>query len=299
LSKVKNSFDLWFYGREFLASSLFHEIGHHYYLTVLQKSRDSQQADEHDAMAYQDEYLNRAFSRRLNRASIHKDYQTLFGVRVGRALSEKSKRKEQVDTSIKRAETCRQSGQYEEAVEELTAAMELEPCNDQLYFYRGTAYGLANDFDRAVQDLIRAVRLNPGCTGAFYNIAWTYGKMGKHEEAITYLNRYIAINTEDWEAYLFRGYRYLEMQMNRQAGEDFEVVCSIKPDEYKPYYAKACLAAVENNAEEACKWLQEAVAKGLSDPEARKSDSYLDNIRLMPAYQAILSRLEDQRSAVT
>jgi len=126
-SAIKDGFCLWFFGRMFLASTLFHEIGHHYYVTVLHKVRDTEEANEADARAYQDEYLSRISSFRLNAARLRKEYLFVFGDRVSWFLNERLKRKKLVDAAVARAKVCQEEGECDAAIKELTEAIGLDP----------------------------------------------------------------------------------------------------------------------------------------------------------------------------
>ena len=61
------------------------------------------------------------------------------------------------------------NGQYEQAIQDLTKAIEIDPIYPQSYYLRGTAYMGINEYDMAIADLDKAVALGikgqdiPGC----------------------------------------------------------------------------------------------------------------------------------------
>ena len=56
----------------------------------------------------------------------------------------------------------------------------------------------------------------------------------------------------------------------------------------------ACLTSIENDPNEACKWLRQAIEKGFSDTERLRADTDFDNIRFTSGYKEILGLLETQ-----
>src|SRR5208337_3678969 len=50
---------------------------------------------------------------------------------------------------------------FGEAVRCFTEAIRFEPNNDEVYFYRGLAYGHKGEFDKAIADFTETIRLKP------------------------------------------------------------------------------------------------------------------------------------------
>jgi tetratricopeptide (TPR) repeat protein len=291
-SAIKDRFCLWFFGRPFLASTLFHEIGHHYFMTVLHKLRETEEAYEADASAYQDEYLRRMSWFRLNAARLRREYLFVFGDRVRWFLNERLNRKKLVDAAVAHAKASREAGECEAAIKELTEAIGLDPPNDEVLFYRGLAYCRIGKYDDALRDFMRAVRLRPTCTAAYYYIGSLYGEMNMCDQAFAYFSRYVRMRPDDANGYTYRGYAYMGMKMNSEAGEDFARARSMSPEAFEPYYGTACLMSIENDPNEACKWLRQAIEKGFSDAERLTTDTDFDNIRFTSGYKEILGLLE-------
>jgi len=62
------------------------------------------------------------------------------------------------------------------------------------YVVRGYAYIKVQQFERAVEDLTAAIRLNPGFDEAYSNRAIAYGNMGRHEQALADFNKALDLN---------------------------------------------------------------------------------------------------------
>ena len=93
---------------------------------------------------------------------------------------------------------------YARAIEELNAAIALEPGNALAYSRRGDAYLRTKDYERALPDLNRALELDPNDTDLF-NRAAVYSATGKLPEALTQLNALLEKNPDDGDCLYQRG----------------------------------------------------------------------------------------------
>jgi Flp pilus assembly protein TadD len=208
-------------------------------------------------------------------------------------LNERLKRKKLVDAAVARAKVCQEEGECDAAIKELTEAIGLDPPNDELLFYRGLVYCRIGKYDE-LRDFMRAVRLRPTCTAAYYYIGFLYGEMNMCDQALSYFNRYVRTKPDEANGYTCRGYAYMRMKRNSETGEDFARARSMSPEAFEPYYGMACLMSIENDPNEACKWLRQAIEKGFSDTERLRADTDFDNIRFTSGYKEILGLLETQ-----
>ncbi|MCB1417681.1 MAG: tetratricopeptide repeat protein [Notoacmeibacter sp.] len=70
----------------------------------------------------------------------------------------------------------RKGGEFDQAITDLTKAVELDPQYDWAYAERGSAYSEQGEFDLAIADFTKAVEHNP----QYY---WAFGKRGEaHKE---------------------------------------------------------------------------------------------------------------------
>eukprot|EP01027_Heterolobosea_sp_BB2_P027027 GEZU01042208.1.p1 GENE.GEZU01042208.1~~GEZU01042208.1.p1 ORF type:complete len:340 (-),score=156.89 GEZU01042208.1:98-985(-) len=76
------------------------------------------------------------------------------------------------------------SGQFKEAIECYTKAIELNPDNSIYYNNRAAAYTHTGEYQKAVKDCEKAVALNPKYSKAFSRMGTAYFYMGKYKEAI-------------------------------------------------------------------------------------------------------------------
>jgi len=67
---------------------------------------------------------------------------------------------------------------YDEVINALSKAIELDPDNYTLYFVLGQSYENMKDFDKAVQGYSKAIELNPEYSDAIYNLGALYFNKG-------------------------------------------------------------------------------------------------------------------------
>ncbi len=92
-------------------------------------------------------------------------------------------------------------GDYDKAISECTAAIRLDPKNDQPYLNRGSAYLLIGENDKAIGDFDQAIRLNPKNAPPYSNRAHAYAAKGNYNEAIKGYQQAIKVEPENGDAY--------------------------------------------------------------------------------------------------
>ena len=80
---------------------------------------------------------------------------------------------------------CADRGEYDQAIADFTAAIELHPQYAQAYNNRGLAYLRQGDYDRAIADCTTAIELNPQLVEAYNNLGLAYYGQGEYNEAIS------------------------------------------------------------------------------------------------------------------
>ena len=126
-------------------------------------------------------------------------------------------------------ESYRLMGQYDQALQNLDRAIELEPKNDGAIANRGQTYRLMERYEEALQDFDRAIELEPKNDGAIANRGETYRLTERYEEALQDFDRAIELNpTNDW-AIASRGETYRLMERYQEALQDFDRAIEIDP----------------------------------------------------------------------
>lgn len=103
------------------------------------------------------------------------------------------------------------------------------------YTNRGIALGQAGKVEDAIRDLSRAIEIKPNMTEAYYNRALGYSFEGRNTDAIRDLTEAIRLAPAYIDAYHNRGVAYANLADYESAIEDFKKVTELNPS-YGPAY---------------------------------------------------------------
>ena len=125
--------------------------------------------------------------------------------------------------------TAQQRGQYSEAIQDLTKAIESKEDYAEAYLIRGGVYLSKNEYDQAIQDLTKAIQLKEDYAEAYAFRGLAYACKGEYDQAIQDLTKAIELK-EDAEAYLARGLAYRNKGEYDQAIQDLTKAIELKED---------------------------------------------------------------------
>ena len=83
-----------------------------------------------------------------------------------------------------------------------------EPKDAKFYIDRGIAYGEKGQFDQAVDDFTKALEIAPRSAEAYYNRAIAYMNKGRFDWAVDDFTKALEITPRSAEAYYNRGVSY-------------------------------------------------------------------------------------------
>jgi tetratricopeptide (TPR) repeat protein len=198
--------------------------------------------------------------------------------------------------------------QYEQAIEEFTRAIGLNPHSPQAYNNRGYAHVLKKEFSLAIPDFNRAIQLDPGYAAAYNNRASAYLSQQRFELAIRDSDAALALNAGlalawhtrglaaacqgrfdqaiiDFDAALRinpalvnvlqnRGVAHLARAHHQQARADFTEAIRLHPGNARAYHQRSLADAALNNPDAALADHLEAIRLGL-----RVSETYPELVR--------------------
>lgn len=124
--------------------------------------------------------------------------------------------------------------QYEKAIEDYNKAIELEPDDALAYNNRGIIYDDLEQYEKALEDYNKAIELDPGYADAYSNRGVTYKKLKQYEKAISDYDKAIELNPGYVEAYSNRGIVYEHLEQYEKAIKDHD-----KAIELDSYYSLA------------------------------------------------------------
>ncbi|MFC9163728.1 tetratricopeptide repeat protein, partial [Streptomyces fungicidicus] len=91
----------------------------------------------------------------------------------------------------------RQAGRYEQAIADLTAALELDPTHTWALADRGHAHQQAGHYEQAIADFTAALELDPTHTWALADRGHAHRQAGHYEQAREDLERAVEADPED------------------------------------------------------------------------------------------------------
>jgi len=121
------------------------------------------------------------------------------------------------------------AGNYKQAVEAYSRAIELDLKYVFAYSNRGVSYGILGDHRQAIKDYDKAIELDPKYPVAYNNRAVTYGNLGDHRQAIKDYDKAIELDLKYGVAYSNRAVAYGNLGNYRQAIKDYDKAIELDP----------------------------------------------------------------------
>jgi tetratricopeptide (TPR) repeat protein len=123
---------------------------------------------------------------------------------------------------VKRGYCYTIKGLFDNAVEDYTMAIKLEPNNPFYYAARGVVYAKQEFFDRAIEDFSAAINRYPEYVKAYFERGNAYLKTRNYDNAIEDFTTVIKIDPEHINAYKGRGIAYDKKGLKNLAQRDAE-----------------------------------------------------------------------------
>lgn len=109
---------------------------------------------------------------------------------------------------------------FEQAVEDFSRCIALDPRNLPAYNNRGNAHHRLGQYEKSIQDYSRVIEMDSEFVTAYINRGLTYSAMGKTARAMRDFTRAIEIDPSNAKAYWNRGLIYKELGERKKAMED-------------------------------------------------------------------------------
>lgn len=134
---------------------------------------------------------------------------------------------------------CRKMGDFVQAIEFYSKALESYPTHFKALFNRGFAYDKLGDYDSAIYDYTKSIRLDPKNAFAYYNRGISYDKKKQFDDAIRDFSVAITLDPKKADFYHNRGFAYRKMRKFSQAICDYTQAISLDCKHFKAYYNRA------------------------------------------------------------
>ena len=124
---------------------------------------------------------------------------------------------------------------YEQAIEDFSHAIHIDPNNAHIYFERGRIYLFIGETDRAINNFNQAIRLNPYYTSAYSERGLTYSMNGNNDLAIADFDRVIRLEPNS-TTYNNRGNVFMEIGEIVNAISDYTQAILLNPNHAIAYF---------------------------------------------------------------
>ena len=186
--------------------------------------------------------------------------------------------------------------QFDEAVDDYTAALEINDALDEAYFGRGVALARSGFIEAGIEDLDIYIQRNPKSSIAYTKRGVRYLWLGNMEKAKADFDMAIKINPNNAEAHDDLGVIFAKHEQYYQASDHFISAFEIDPTYYKAYYNMALISFITNKDQLALKMVENslAIAPGLRNSlilkarilealgRAAEAESIMDEAAFLP-----------------
>jgi tetratricopeptide (TPR) repeat protein len=121
---------------------------------------------------------------------------------------------------------------YKLALRDVNMAIQLDPKYADAYHNRGAFHGHTGEFDKAIADYSEAIRLNPRSASTFANRALAYRNIEKSDKAMADYDRVLQITPKDSEDYSARGHTYFVKDDYKAAVSSFRKALQLSPENH-------------------------------------------------------------------
>lgn len=117
--------------------------------------------------------------------------------------------------------------EYEKAISDINKAIELSNNVFGFYNHRGLIFLFQKDYKKAVEDFNKSLTIEPRNIVAYINRGDAYRESGQFENAITDYTSALGLNEKLIHVHNNRGYTYYKLKNNFQACKDFKTACEL------------------------------------------------------------------------
>lgn len=175
---------------------------------------------------------------------------------------------------VNRGNTYFSLGKNDEAMNDYNKAVELDNKYPEAYGNRGSVFFQKGQYEPAIQDYNKALELKKDYPDAYLNRAVTYSVLGKHDVALADYNSYIATTKNNPKAYNWRGLSKQNLKQLNEAIPDFDQAIALDGKNPEFYLNRSKAHAEMGNKTQALSDAQKAQSFG-----AKVEPSYIQSLQ--------------------
>ncbi|MFP4190894.1 MAG: tetratricopeptide repeat protein [Candidatus Hydrogenedentota bacterium] len=176
-------------------------------------------------------------------------------------------------------------GEAEEAYREAIAR---DPEWSRAYYGLGVVLHKQEQVEEAEAYLRQAIALAPEWSRAHNGLAILLRMNGRMEAARERAKRAVELAPNSVASRNNYGNLLLRLERYEEAAKEYRTAISVAPDHPAPYYNLACVRSLQGNHEEACDYLEQAIALDAAFREQARGDGDFDAIRDEPEFRALV-----------
>ena len=186
------------------------------------------------------------------------------------------------EDAFSRGVACAEQGEYDQAIADFTAAIELNPRLAEAYYNRGVVFYVEaeggydrgvehygqGEYEHAITDFTSAIELNPQYAEAYRYRGLAYVGRREYDQAISDYTDAIVLNPQDAEAYRYRGHVYRGEREYDQAAADYSAVIRLNPQDAEAYRYRGLAYVGQREYDQAISDYTDAIVLNPQDVEA-------------------------------
>ena len=185
-------------------------------------------------------------------------------------------------------------GNPNQAISEWTKVISHYPENYWAYYRRGWFRKIIGDYNNALEDLSMAIVLEPTYTYSYDARGDIYKKQGKKELAEADFRKIIEIEDKP-EKYECIHYAYQSLGYNEKAMAAMDSIILRKKESSGALYDAACLYSKMEMKEKALEYMEKSLEKGYRRFAHMEVDEDLDFIRNTEEYKALINKYKNSK----
>ena len=189
------------------------------------------------------------------------------------------------------ADYLKAMGRFDEALDEMRRAGELDPLSLAIATGVGHVLYLSRQFDRAIEQYRKATTLDPTFVQAHLWFGRPYLQKGMYDEAIQELKQAVELSGGSTISLAVLGHAYASAGRPAEAREILAKLLDRSRERYLPSYWIALLYTGLGDEPEAMRWLDRAYDERSSWLVWIKVEPRFDRLRANPAFVSLLRRM--------
>jgi len=234
-----------------------------YFESARQFLEKAVELDSTFAMAYL--YLAQAYS------GLAKNREREEAYKKAKTLSQKASDKERLYIEAAYARSI--ENDWEKAFLIYQQIAEKYPKEKRVHSALGTYYWAKKMYDEEIEELNKALELDPNFGDVLNSIAYAYSDIGNYEKAIEYFQRYAAVSPGDANPVDSMAELYFRMGKLDEAIVKYKEALEIKPDFFQTNWRIGYIFALKEDYTEAMKWVDQDIA--VAPSPGIKADGYM------------------------